>query len=75
MTLLAHDRDYATAFLGRTLSETIKRRIGFQDSADDPVLIQRTMAEVSGAHPSTFRSPRTQLLAMPARAFDIDASA
>lgn len=51
MTLLAHDREYATNFLACALPDAIKRRIGLQDALDDPVLVQRTMAEVSGAPP------------------------
>jgi len=49
MLLLAHAPEYVRGVLTGTLSDAAKRRIGFQDSVDSPVLIARALSEVSGA--------------------------
>eukprot|EP00892_Ulva_mutabilis_P003258 jgi/Ulvmu1/1303/UM011_0030.1 len=48
MLHLAHDVEYASSFLGGSLSDAQKRRIGFQDSVCESTLINRTLWEVSG---------------------------
>lgn len=48
MLHLTHDEAYIHDFLNGTLSEAIKRRIGFQEDICMPVLINRTLSEVAG---------------------------
>lgn len=56
MIYLAHDEEYARAFLDGALSDAQKRRIGLQDTVCEPTLINRTLWEVSGA-PRPSHSP------------------
>lgn len=46
---LSHDRDYVTRFLAGVLPPDIERRIGLREAIKEPVLIERTLWEVSGA--------------------------
>lgn len=41
-----------TAFCGGRLDEAAAKRIGFGDVVRVPVLVERTLAEVAGAHSS-----------------------
>jgi hypothetical protein len=48
MLHLAHESQYVADFLAGSLNAEQKRRIGFQESVCEPVLINRTLWEVSG---------------------------
>jgi hypothetical protein len=48
MLLLAHDRSYLDDFLNGRLDAQRLRRIGFGEVTKEPVLIERTLAEVGG---------------------------
>lgn len=50
MLHLAHDEDYVASFLGGSLSGEQQRRIGFNSTVNENVLINRTLWEVSGVH-------------------------
>lgn len=48
MLHLAHDEQYVASFLSGSLSEEQQRRIGFNSTVNENVLINRTLWEVSG---------------------------
>ena len=45
-----HEEAYVTAFCGGRLDDGAAKRIGFGDVVRAPVLVERTLAEVAGAH-------------------------
>ena len=45
-----HEEAYVTAFCGGRLDDGAVKRIGFGDVVRAPVLVERTLTEVAGAH-------------------------
>lgn len=62
MLHLAHDDEYVSAFLSGSLSDEQQRRIGFNSTVNENVLINRTLWEVSGAHFAPYVCFLTSLL-------------
>lgn len=53
----AHEPEYVKQFLSGVLNDKAKRRIGFGDVIDDPVLVERTQSEVAGKVSARFEMP------------------